>query len=89
MIGLIVAQICKSLTKPSLIARANVDGNLITVLAHVSRYLDALKINLILISRPLAAGTKPMRFPKGRSKALPFGRLRSTYPADDIKLIPL
>ncbi len=43
--------------------------------------------NLTLTPRPLAAGTKSMGFPKGRSKALPFGRLRGTYPADDIKLI--
>ena len=43
--------------------------------------------DLILIPHPLAAGTKSMGSPKGRNNALPFGRLRSTYLADDIKLI--
>ena len=37
-----------------------------------------------LNSPSLAAGTKPMGFPKGRSEALPFGRRRGTYPVDDI-----
>ncbi len=41
----------------------------------------------IFIPHPLAAGAKPLGFPKGRSEALPFGHRQGAYPADDIKLI--
>jgi len=38
-------------------------------------------------SLQLATDTNQMGFPKGRSEALPFGRQRSAYSVDDIKLI--